>query len=64
MKVFIESESKTRKLVFCGSIKELLKKLRINTSTVIVVRGEELLIEEDVVRDEDEIRILSVISGG
>ena len=42
----------------------LLKQLRLLPGTVIVIRGDNLLTEDELLRDEDEIEIRSVISGG
>ena len=42
----------------------LLKKIDINPETVLVVRKDELLTEDRKLRNEDEVRILSVVSGG
>lgn len=42
----------------------LLKKLSLLPSTVLVIRHDQLLTEDDCLHDEDEIEIRSVISGG
>ncbi len=42
----------------------LLRKLALQPETVMVIRGDGLLTEEDVIQAEDEIEIRSVISGG
>ena len=42
----------------------LLRKLSLLPQTVMVIRGNRLLTEEDLVRKEDDIEIRSVISGG
>ena len=42
----------------------LLKKLALLPGTVMVIQGQHLLTEEDLVHDEDNIEIRSVISGG
>ncbi|MCS6927698.1 MAG: thiamine biosynthesis protein ThiS [Candidatus Binatia bacterium] len=42
----------------------LLKKLSLLPSTVMVIRHDQLLTEDDLVEDDDEIEIRSVISGG
>ena len=39
-------------------------KLKINSVTVIVSRNNELISENEELKDNDEIRILPVISGG
>ena len=64
--VFIDMEDKNTKLELedNSSVSDLLKKLNINPVTVIISRNNELVLEEDKLRDNDEIKILSVISGG
>jgi sulfur carrier protein ThiS len=42
----------------------LLNKLKINPVTVIVSRNNELILGDEKLKNDDEIRILSVISGG
>ncbi|MBI3052191.1 MoaD/ThiS family protein [Candidatus Woesearchaeota archaeon] len=49
---------------FKGTVAELLEQLKINKGTVLVTRDNELLTSDEKVEDADEIRILSVISGG
>ena len=64
MNVYIEAESKSKKIKFKGTVSQLLKKLRINPETVIVSKNSELVTEEEALRDSDEVKLLSVISGG
>lgn len=64
MDIFIERTNTAKTMQFSGKVKNLVKKLDINPETVLVTRNKELLTEEDVVRNTDEIKILSVISGG
>jgi sulfur carrier protein ThiS len=45
-------------------VRELLRDLGLISGTVMVIRGDELICEEDVVGADDEIEIRSVISGG
>lgn len=42
----------------------LLKKLSLTPETVMVIRGDRLLTEDEVIHAEDEIEVRSVISGG
>jgi thiamine biosynthesis protein ThiS len=63
MKVFIEREDKERQ-VKAKTVKELLKKLNINPITVIVAKNNELVTEDEKLNDKDEVKIISVISGG
>jgi sulfur carrier protein ThiS len=45
-------------------VKELLKRMNLSPLSTIVVRGNDILTEEDVLRRDDEVRIISAISGG
>ena len=64
--VFIDRENKNATLEIDNNslVKDLLKKLNINPVTVIVSRKNELILEDEKLNDDDEIKILSVISGG
>jgi sulfur carrier protein ThiS len=45
-------------------VHDLLGELGINPDTVLVIRARELLTREDRVREQDEIEVRPVISGG
>ena len=45
-------------------VKELLKELSLLPETVLVVRGDELVTEDDMLRNEDCVEIRPVMSGG
>ena len=45
-------------------VRELLKELNLLPETVLVVRGDELVTEDDMLRDDDRIEIRPVMSGG
>jgi len=64
MKVFLEKEKKHKKLVFNGTTGSLLKKLKTNPESVLVIRNDELVTLDTQLKDSDSITILSVISGG
>lgn len=59
-----ENRNKTIELENNLKVKNLLEKLGINPVTVIVSRNSELILEDEKLNDNDELRILSVISGG
>ena len=63
---FIDRENKNTKLELDNTslVADLLKKLSINPVTVIVSRNNELILEDEKLKNNDEIKILSVISGG
>lgn len=64
MRVYIERERRKLNMRFSGSVEALLKKLRISPETVIVVRNSEIVTEDTKLCRDDDVRILSVISGG
>ncbi|HAA89025.1 MAG: ThiamineS protein [Thermoanaerobacterales bacterium 50_218] len=44
--------------------KEVLRELGINPETVLVIREGELVTEDTMLSEDDQIEIISVISGG
>ena len=64
--IFIDKENKTKAVELTNNSKvaDLLNELKINPVTVIVSRNSELILEDEKLNDNDEIKILSVISGG
>jgi sulfur carrier protein ThiS len=63
IKVYID-KSKESKIVDCESIKEIIKKLNLNLEEFIIVKNGELITENTKLKDKDEIKFLSVMSGG
>ncbi|HIH32422.1 TPA: MoaD/ThiS family protein [Candidatus Woesearchaeota archaeon] len=63
MKVYVEKQDKLLELEK-KSVKELLDELQINSNTVIIVKNNEIVLEDEQLDDNDDIKILSVISGG
>ncbi|PLX69474.1 MAG: thiamine biosynthesis protein ThiS [Denitrovibrio sp.] len=45
-------------------IKEIILELGLNENAVLVAKGDELLTPDIYVANRDEIRIISVVSGG
>lgn len=64
--VFIDRENKNKTIRLDNNtlVIDLLRKLNINPVTVIVSRNNELILEDEKLNDNNEIKILSVISGG
>ncbi|MBI2660357.1 MoaD/ThiS family protein [Candidatus Woesearchaeota archaeon] len=64
--VFIDRENRNASLELENNsvVLDLLDKLEINPVTVIVSRNNELILEDERLNDNDDLRILSVISGG
>ncbi len=64
MKIYIEKENKNLNLNFKGTVKKLLEELNINIETVVVLKNNEIVTEEELLEENDDVKILSVISGG
>ena len=64
MKIFLEKENKIIEIKYEGTIKNLLKKIKINPETIIVIKHNELMSENEKLKNTDSIKILSVVSGG
>lgn len=63
MKVYIERNNETKN-VMAKNVSELLKKLKLNISTVLVIKNNSLVTESEKLKESDDVRIISVISGG
>ena len=63
VKVFIERENKNVNTK-AEDIEELIKKLNIIKEEVIVIKNNELTPRNEKLKDSDEVKFLSVISGG
>jgi len=57
-------EQKNILLPNTATVNDLLAKLSLNPVAVLVVRKGSVLIEDQLLRDKDELKILSVVSGG
>ena len=64
MKVFIEKDNKEIQIDRSCTGKELLQELGINPTTVLLIRNNEAVLSDEPLSETDEIKILSVISGG
>ena len=64
VRVILLPQNKT--VTFSGRLRvaALLEKLALLPATVMVIRDNRLLTEDDLIQDEDDIEIRSVISGG
>jgi len=63
VKVFVEKENKRINLR-AKDIDEIMKKLNINKEEVIIVKNNELTPRNERLKNSDELKFLSVISGG
>lgn len=66
IKIFIERTNKNLEFEIKDNSKviDLLKSLKIDHTTVLVSRNNELITEDIILNNNDNIKILSVISGG
>ncbi len=66
VKIFLEKENSQKILEVPKNqtIEYVLKKLKINPQTVIVVKNGEVVTEQETIREKDELKILSVKLGG
>ena len=60
----IDEKNEIEKQLNVSSIKEAAEKLNINLEEVIITKNNELVTEEAKLKDKDELKFLSVISGG
>ncbi len=63
VKVLIERENK-KVNIKAKDIDEIIKKLNINKEEVIIVKNDELTPNNVKLKEKDEVKFLSVISGG
>ncbi|MDP3728205.1 MAG: sulfur carrier protein ThiS [bacterium] len=63
MKVYYDREDKNYE-VKAKNVKDMLKELKINKNSVIVVVNGTIVTEEYILKTKDKIKILSVVSGG
>ena len=64
MQVYIEKTNESKKMKFRGTVSELLRAMNMNPESVIVVKNNTVVTEDEVLADEDSVRVLSVVSGG
>ncbi len=64
MKIYIEKDDKQLELNKSLTGLELLKELNINPNTVIIVKNNEVVLSEEELSETDDVKILSVVSGG
>lgn len=64
MKIFVEKENKLIEKTFEGIASSLLNELDVVLEDVLIIRNGELVTEDEFLNNDDEIKLLSVISGG
>ncbi|KHO46113.1 MAG: hypothetical protein QS98_C0005G0060 [archaeon GW2011_AR3] len=64
MKIFLERQNQKISRKFNGKALDLIKQLRLNPEEILIVKNSSLVTEDEPLSDSDEVKILSVISGG
>lgn len=64
VRLWIEREKKEIEADYEGKIRPLIERYGVNPETVVVVKNGEVVTEEDSCGGSDELKLLSVISGG
>lgn len=64
MHVRLEPQGKQLTIAGRRRVGELVRSLGLVVGTVMVIRGDELLTDDDMVEDADAVELRAVISGG
>ncbi|MCA9477623.1 MAG: MoaD/ThiS family protein [Nanoarchaeota archaeon] len=64
MKITIERTKETIEKEFSGKAMDLLKEIGVLVEDVLIIKNGQLVTEDEELDDSDEIKLLSVISGG
>lgn len=64
MKVVLRNPRREVEVTGNRRVKDVLRELNIIPETVLVIRGDDLITTDQVVRDEDVIELRPVMSGG
>jgi sulfur carrier protein len=64
MKVIIRRPRREVEILGSRRVRDLLRELQINPETVLVVRGQDLLTPDELVKDDETVEVVSAISGG
>jgi len=64
MNIYIEKNNEQLVLKKKLSGSELLRELKINPSSIILVKNDFIVLGDEILEENDNVKILSVISGG
>jgi sulfur carrier protein ThiS len=64
MNVYIERSNKQHTIAFRGTGEELCKQMQVNPQTVLILKDGELVTEDVDVSDAEEVKLITVVSGG
>ena len=64
MHIYYDKTREKQEMDFSGTVHELLDKLEINAETVVVTQNNTVVTDDTKLSNEDDVKILSVVSGG
>lgn len=64
MKVYIERSDEHHEIDFTGSAEALCDKFEVNPQTVLILKDGQLITEDVEVDGANEIKLITVVSGG
>ena len=64
MRILMQHPKRETEIQGPMTVQQLLKRLDLLPETVLVIRGNDLVTEDELLKDEDSIEIRPVISGG
>lgn len=64
MRVHLRPQRRTVEVRGRQTVAALLEELRVLPNTAMVIRGDVLLLHDEILDDDDEIEVRAVISGG
>ena len=64
MKIHLRQPPKDFEVTGPKFVRELLKELHLNPEAFLVIRNDDLVTEDEVLKDSDTVEIRPVISGG
>lgn len=64
IKVEFNGKSYELKLKNNSSAEEILRKMKVNSETVLISKNKEIISEKEKLKNKDKIKILKIISGG
>jgi sulfur carrier protein len=64
MKIFLSHPNRDMQLNGPKRVKDIFKELHLIPEAYLVIRGQDLMTEDEMIRDDETIEIRPVISGG
>ena len=65
MKIHVETRDFKKTVAFRGkTVKQLMKELKLNSENFVLSRNGEIVLEDEVLKNGDKIKLFPVISGG